>query len=60
MGDEILTFICIWLLSGWIPSVVYMVVRARKSYYVNIWQPVIGALQGPIALWVVYNGIREL
>lgn len=60
MVDLVVTGAALWMLCGWLPSMVYMVARARKSYYVNIWQPVIGAIQGPLAWWVVYQGLKDL
>ncbi len=56
----LLTLLALWMLCGLIPSVVYMIARARKTYYVNIWQPIIGALQGPFAIWIVYRSLKEL
>ncbi len=60
MIDTLITLAALWMLSGLIPAIIYMVARARKTYYVNIWQPLIGALQGPLAWWVVYRALKTL
>jgi hypothetical protein len=49
----------VWLLSGLVPSVVYMVARARKTYYVDPLRPLYGALQGPFAAWQVYANLKR-
>lgn len=55
----LLTILSVWLLVGFVPSVLYMMVRARQTYYVNHWRPLWGALQGPFAAWYVWTELRR-
>lgn len=49
----------LWLTIGFIPALMLMFARARQTYYVNPWRPLIGALQGPWSLWRVYHTLRK-
>lgn len=48
-----------WLLSGLVPSVIYMVARARRTYYVDPLRPLYGSIQGPFAAWQVISDLRR-
>ena len=58
--DWIILIIVVWLTLGLIPSMILMFARARKMYYVDPLAPLIGALQGPYALWTALQKLRKL
>lgn len=57
--DWIAILLALWLTIGFIPAVVLMFARARQTYYVDPWRPLIGALQGPWSLWQTYHALRH-